>query len=195
MRRLRVAAALAPALLVLGAAAALASEGGGHEAMPLEQIVWELGIKFLDVAIIAFFGFKFLSKPIAQAMENRAAAVRRALDDADAGRREAEARLAEFTARNARLEEEIQTLTTQTGVDIEREQALLAQEGTAAAERVRQHAQETIRHEVAKARAELHREAALLAVQLATANVKAQITPADQQRILDEYVATLEGGR
>ena len=69
------------------------------------------------------------------------------------------------------------------------------EEGRAAAEHVAQHARETIRQEVAKARAELHREAALLAVQVATANVKAQITAADQQRILDEYAASLESAR
>ena len=44
--------------------------------MPLDKILWEMGIKILDVAIIAFFGFKFLSKPIAQAMADRSAAVR-----------------------------------------------------------------------------------------------------------------------
>jgi F-type H+-transporting ATPase subunit b len=78
---------------------------------------------------------------------------------------------------------------------MERERALLIEEGRTASERIAQHARDTIRQEVAKARADLHREAAQLAVQLATAKVKAQITAADQQRILDEYAASLEGGR
>ena len=63
------------------------------------------------------------------------------------------------------------------------------------AEHVAQHARETIRQESAKARAELHREAALLAVQVATSSVKAQITAAVQQRIIDEYAAALESAR
>ena len=45
-----------------------------------------LGIKILDVGIIAFFAFKYLSKPIAQAMADRSENVRRALDEATAGR-------------------------------------------------------------------------------------------------------------
>ena len=163
--------------------------------MPLDKILWEMGIKILDVAIIAFFGFKFLSKPIAQAMANRSEDVRRALEEATAGRREAEARLAEFQAKAAGLDLEIETLRSQAAVDMERERAILIEEGKAAAERVGQHARETIRQEVAKARADLHREAALLAVQVATASVKANITDADQQRILDEYAAALESAR
>jgi F0F1-type ATP synthase membrane subunit b/b' len=194
MRRLRISAVITPALL-LCAAAAFASEGGGHEAMPLDKILWEMGIKILDVAIIAFFGFKYLSKPIAQAMANRSEAVRRALEEATAGRREAEARLAEFQAKAAGLDLEIEALRVQAAANMERERAILIEEGTAAAERVGQHARETIRQEVAKARADLHREAALLAVQVATASVKATITDADQQRILDEYAASLESAR
>jgi F-type H+-transporting ATPase subunit b len=194
MRRFRTAAALAPGLLLL-ASAALAAEGGGHTAMKLEDILWEMGIKVLDVAIIAFFAFKYLSKPIAQAMAGRSEAVRAAVEEATAGRREAEARLAAFQAKAAGLEGEIDALRAQAAADMERERALLIKEGRAAAEHVAQHARETIRQEVAKARADLHREAVHIAVQLATANVKAQISAADQQRILDEYAASLEGGR
>jgi F-type H+-transporting ATPase subunit b len=188
------AAALVPTVLTL-AAAALASEGGGHEGMPLDAILWEMGIKVLDVAIIAFFGFKYLSKPIAQAMADRSEAVRRSLEEASAGRREAEARLAEFQKKAAGLEGEIEALRNQAAADMERERGILLEEGRAAAERVAQHARETIQQEVTKARAELHREAALLAVQYATMTVKTQITDADQQRILDEYAASLESSR
>jgi F-type H+-transporting ATPase subunit b len=193
-RHLRAATAIAPAVL-LCAVAAFGSEGGGHEAMPLDKILWEMGIKILDVAIIAFLGFKYLAKPIAQAMASRSEDVRRALEEATAGRREAEARLAEFQAKAAGLDLEIEALRVQAAANMERERAILIEEGTAAAERVGQHARETIRQEVAKARADLHREAALLAVQVATASVKATITDADQQRILDEYAASLESAR
>jgi len=195
MRRfLRATALIAPAAILIARAAA-ASESGGHEAMPLDAILWEMGIKVLDVGIIAFFGFKLLSKPIADAMAGRSAAVRAALEDAKAGQRDAEARLAELKARTAGLDKEIEALRNQAATDIERERAILLKEGSAAAEHVAQHARETVRQEVAKARAELHREAALLAVNVATATVKAQINAADQQRILDEYATSLEHAR
>lgn len=177
------------------AAAAFASEGGGNEALQINQILWELGIKFLDVAIIAFFAYKFLSKPLAQAMENRSAAVRRALEEATASRRDAEARLLEVQEKNARLENEIQQLVDQTAVDIERELAILSEEARAGAERIQHHAVETIRQEVVKARAELHREAALLAVRIATENVRTGISSQDQRRLVDEYLEEMEAAR
>jgi len=192
-RRLKIAlAVILPVSLC--AAAAFASEGGG-EALTLDKILWEMGIKILDVGIIAFFGFKYLSKPIAQAMADRSAAVRASLEEATAGRREAEARLAEFQERAAGLDKEIESMRNQAAADIERERTILVNEGKIAAEHVAQHARETIRQEVAKARADLHREAALLAVQVATVSVKAQITAADQQRIIDEYATALENAR
>jgi F-type H+-transporting ATPase subunit b len=195
MRRLlKAAAALAPPL-VLCASAVFASEAGGHEAMPLSDILWEMGIKVLDVAIIAFFGFKLLAKPIAQAMADRSAAVRRSLDEATAGRREAEARLAEFQAKAAGLDKEIEALRSQAAADMERERTILINEGQAAAEHVTQHARETIRQEVAKARAELHRDAAELAVRLAGEHVRATMTAADQNRLAGDYFKEMEAAR
>jgi F-type H+-transporting ATPase subunit b len=177
---------------VLGAGVAFASEGGGHEAMPLDQILWEMGIKVLDVSIIAFLGFKYLSKPIAQAMASRSAEVQRALDDAKAGQREAEARLAELKAKTAGLDREIEALRLQAADDMERERAMLSEEGKAAAEHVAQHARETIRQEFAKARAELHRDAADLAVRLAEEHVRAAMNADDQRRLAGGYLKEME---
>lgn len=192
MRRLLKATAAISLPIVFCVTAAFASEGGGHEAMPLNQILWEMGIKILDVAIIAFFGFKFLSKPLAQALADRSAAVRRSLEEATAGRREAEARLAEFQAKIAGLGLEIEDLHSQAAADMERERAILLAEGKAAAEHVVQHARETIRQEVIKARAELHRDAAELAVRLAEEHVRTTITDADQHRLTGDYFKEME---
>jgi F-type H+-transporting ATPase subunit b len=190
---LRTAAAIALSTLVLGAAVALANEGGGHEGgMPLDKILWEMGIKILDVSIIAFFGFKYLSKPLAQAMANRSEAVRRSLEEATAGRREAEARLAEFQAKAAGLDREIEALRAQAASDMERERAILIAEGKAAAEHVAQHARETIHQEFVKARADLHREATELAVRLAEEHVRTVMTADDQRRLAGDYLAQME---
>lgn len=192
MRRLLKAAVAISLPVVLSATAALAAGGGGHEAMPLDKILWEMGIKILDVAIIAFFGFKYLSKPIAKAMADRSNAVRAALEEATAGRREAETRLAEFQAKAAGLDREIESLRSQAAADMERERTILVAEGKAAAEHVAQHTRETIRQEVAKARAELHRDAAELSVRLAEEQVRATMTAADQSRLAGDYLKEME---
>ena len=194
-RRLKAATVIGPAAVLLAAAVAVASEGGAAEALTLDKILWEMGIKVLDVAIIAFFGFKLLSKPISQAMADRSAVVRAALEEATAGRREAEARLAEFQAKAAGLDKEIEAIRTQAAADMERERAILIEDGKAAAERVAQHARETIRQEVIKARAELHREAAELAVRLAEEQVRTTMTAADQSRLAGDYFKEMEAAR
>jgi len=192
MRRHALAAATATLAVTLGATAALASGGGGHEAMPLDKILWEMGIKVLDISIIAFFGFKYLSKPLAQAMASRSAAVQSALDEAKAGQREAEARLAALKAKTAGLDLEIEALRVQAAADMERERTTLLEEGKAAAEHVAQHARETIRQEFAKARAELHRDAADLAVRLAEEHVRAAMSADDQRRLAGGYLKEME---
>jgi F-type H+-transporting ATPase subunit b len=75
---------------------------------------------------------------------------------------------------------------------MERERTLLIEEGKAAAEHVAQHARETIRQEVAKARAELHRDAADLAVRLAGEHVRSSMTTADQSRLASDYFKEME---
>lgn len=186
------AALIAPAAFLLGAAVALASESAGHGSMPLDKILWELGIKILDISIIAYFAFKYLSKPLQQAMANRSQAVRSALEEATAGRRDAEARLAEFQAKAAGLDSEIEAMRSQAAADLERERALLIAEGKVAAEHVAQHARETIRQETAKARAQLHREAADLAVRLAEEHVRSAMTDEDQRHLAGSYLKQME---
>ncbi len=195
MRRPLKAATTTTLFVTFCATTALASGGGGHEAMPLDKILWEMGIKILDVAIIAYFGFKFLSKPIAQAMANRSAAVRSALEEAPSGRREAEARLAEFQAKAAGLDLEIAAMRSAAATDMERERTILIEEGKTAAEHVAQHARETIRQEVIKARAELHRDAAELAMRLAEEHVRSTITDADRRRLSGDYLKEMEAAR
>jgi hypothetical protein len=154
MRPALRAAAIAPGVVLLGAAAALASEAGGT--MPLDEILWEMGIKILDVAIIAFFAFKYLSKPIAQAMANRSENVRRALDEATAGRRDAE-----FScARSRRRPRASKPRSSSSSTRAARHRAgNRAHPGRSRGGR-RAHPParaETFRQEIAKARAELHR--------------------------------------
>lgn len=192
---MRPLAALAAAVACSAAVPVIAAGGGGHAPMPLDQILWELGIKILDVAVIAFIGFKVLSKPISKALASRSEAVRRQLEEATAGRREAEARLREFQEKAAGLEAQIDAMNAQAASEIEREQGIILEEGRAAAERVAQHARETIRQEVAKAREELHREAARLAVTLATDTIRAQAGAEDQRRLVSSYLAEMEATR
>lgn len=177
--------------LLLPALAFAAAGGGGHE-MTTSDILWDLGIKTLNVAILGFLAFKFLSRPLNAFVEARSEKIRRELEEATSGRREAEERLRLFQEKTAGIEAEIEGLRKQTCVEIDKEQKILLEEARGAAEHIRQHARDTIRQEVLKGRDELHREAVRLAAEMAEEMIRGNITGADHQRLAGEYLKEME---
>jgi F-type H+-transporting ATPase subunit b len=183
------------ALVLLSPTLLLAAGGGGDHAMTFSDILWDLGIKTLNIGILGFFAFKYLSKPLNRAVELRAEKVQRELEGARAGRLEAEERLRRFQEKVAGLDTEIEELRKQTCGDIDKEQKILLEEARTAAAHIRQHARDTIRQEMAKARDDLHREAARLATQLAEERITRQISDGDRKRIVDGYIQEMEAAR
>ncbi len=160
--------------------------------MTIGDILWDLGIKLLNVSILGFLAFKYLSGPLNRFVDTRAEKVRQELEQATAARREAEERLREFKEKAAGIDREIEDLRKQTCEDIDREQKILLEEARAAAGHIRRHAQDTIRQEMVKARSELHREAVRLAAGLAEKSIREGITDADHRRLTGEYLAEME---
>jgi F-type H+-transporting ATPase subunit b len=170
-----------------------AAGGGGEHAMTLGDILWDLGIKVLNVGILGFLAFKYLSKPLNTYVESRSAKVQSEIDTARSAQREAEERLRIFQEKTSRVDAEIKELRGQTCADIDGEQKILLEEARAAAEHIRQHARDTIRQEVAKAREDLHREAARLSTDLAEEIIRKNVNDDDRKRLVDGYLREMEG--
>jgi len=81
--------------------------------------------------------------------------------------------------------EEIQAAITREG---EAEKARIIAEAKLAAEKIKEQAQQAAGHEVLKAKAELRKEAAKLAVQLAEQTLREKIRKDDQDRLVGEYL-------
>jgi F-type H+-transporting ATPase subunit b len=169
-----------------------AAAGGGEHAMTLGDILWDLGIKVLNVGILGFLAFKYLSKPLNSYVESRSAKVQSEIDTAKSAQREAEERLRIFQEKTSRVDAEIEELRSQTCADIDGEQKILLEEARAAAEHIRQHARDTIRQEVAKARDDLHREAARLSTELAEEIIRKNVNDDDRKRLVDGYLREME---
>lgn len=182
------------AFLLLPALAGAAGGGDAH-AMSFSEILWDLGIKFLNVGILSFFAFKYLSKPLNRFVELRSEKIRGELEESQRARREAEERLQQFKAKAAGIDAEIEELRKKTCSDIDKEQKILLAEARQAAEHIRTHARDTIHLEVAKAKADLHSEAVRLASELAEELVRKNISPEDQKRLFGEYVKEMEAAR
>lgn len=184
-----VAALVAGALLV---PSLVHAAGGAPAHMSMSDILWDMGIKVLNVGILGFLVIKYLSGPLNRLVETRAAKVQAELDAAENARREAEERLRAFQEKAARVDQELEELRRQTTEDIESEHKLLLEEAREAAEHIRQHALDTIRQEVAKARDDLHREASKLAAATAGNIIREAITTDDHDRLIREYMKELE---
>jgi F-type H+-transporting ATPase subunit b len=68
---------------------------------------------------------------------------------------------------------------------------LLAEAATAA-ERIRADARAAVDQELLRARRQLRQEAADLAIELASETLRRQLTDADQDRLLEDFVRTIE---
>ena len=194
-RILNILPALFVSILFLVPALAHASGDAPAAHMTMGDILWDLGVKALNVGILGFLILKYLSGPLNKIVETRSAKVRAQIEAADGARREAEERLNTFRKKAALVNREIEELRTNTSEDIEREQKLLLEEARQAAEHIRQQARDTIRQEVLKARDDLHREAARLAARTAEEIIRNNINPGDHDRLTSEYMKEMEAAK
>ncbi len=171
------------------------ASGGEPSPMTMADILWEMGIKVLNIGILGFLLLKYLSGPLNKIVETRSAKVRAEIDAADAARRESEERLNTFRKKASLVDQEIEELRTHTSEDIEREQKLLLEEARQAAEHIRQQARDTIRQEVLKARDDLHREASRLAARTAEEIIRGCISTDDHDRLTAEYMEEMEAAK
>ena len=185
-----IARTLAIALALCVADVALAAEGAGHHAPDWKT----LGIAALNLGILLFLLVRFAGKPISDFLFQRSEGIRGAL-------RDAQAQLAAAQSENAKLQDRLTHLADESReiVELARRQALaegtrMQQRGQETAGRIREEAQRVADMEIARARQALREEAASLATTLAAELLRERIRPEDDQRLLGEFVARVEGG-
>lgn len=184
------AALPAAAMIVLWAAFAYASGGEGHEEAATPK---EWGLRVGNFALIAglllFVYFKYVKGALRKRIED----IEAALAEAKSAREEALTRLADVEARLKDKDAELGRLVEVARENGEKEKALLIEEGGRMSEDIVSSAKEGIDAELIKARDELRREAALLAIELAEKMVRENITKEDRARIVEEYISKVGG--
>ena len=173
-------------LWVATAPAMAAAEAGGHD------VVAELLYPALNLAILLAVLFYFSRKPIRSFFGARRGRIREELDRAAAMRAEAEARYTQWQRRLMDLETELESIREAARERTESERERILSEADAAAERVRADARAAVEQELRRAREQLRQEASDLAIELAGQRLQEQITAADHDRLLDEFVAHIE---
>ena len=172
--------------------AALAQESGGtnkkEESFAEKH---ELALKWANFLLLAGVIGYFAGKNAGPFFAARSAAIRKDMEDSLQQRKDAEARAQAVELRLANLEVEIAALRAETQAEAVAESERSATRATAEVAKIETHA----RHEIASAgkaaRMDLKRYTAELAVSLAEQKVRARMTPATEDSLVEGFVRNL----
>ena len=181
---------LAIAALLLGVVppAALASEGGGG----LINVDKSLFIQMINFGLLLFILIKLLYKPLLAKMEERTQAIRKALDEAQATRAEAQQEREEHAARLQAAHAEAQAIRATALKEAGEEQRKLVEGARAEAARLVESARSELAQDVRRARQELRQEVSDLAITVAERLIRKSLRDEDHRRIVQDAIVRVD---
>jgi F0F1-type ATP synthase membrane subunit b/b' len=139
-------------------------------------------------------GYYFLGrKPVAAGLQARRDTISKEIEEAQKMKREAEERAKTYQRKLEKLEEELQIARESLVRAGEAESERIVREAETKAERMRKDAGFLVEQELKKLRGELWRDTVDAAVAAAEELLKRRVTPADQERLAEDYLADLGG--
>ncbi len=190
LRRGRLVSALLFAMATMLAAPAFAAEGG-HDQSIGEMILgmgWPVANFIIFVGVIYYFG----NGPMKEYLATRSATIRKDLVEAAEIKAAATAQLAAVEQKLQALPGELAALRTRGADEIVSEEKRIAAAAEAERERLLEQTRREIDLQVRLAKKDILEHAADLSVQLATERLKKEITPADQARLVDQYLTQVK---
>src|SRR5512140_3340356 len=139
------------------------------------------------LAIFYFFG----KKPIAEGLAARRASVAKEIEEAQRMKKEADDRAKMYQKKLDSLEEELATTKAALVEAGKGERDRIIKEAEEKAERMARDAKEQIEQEAKQMQQDLVKETVEIAMAAAEEILKQKITPADHERLADEYLSTL----
>jgi len=183
------AAAVVLWLPLVALAEEAAHEGGGLISVDRSLIVQ--GVNFLLLLLVLW---RLLYKPLVAKMEERTAAIRKSLDEAQTARADAQRQQEENTARLRQAYAEAQAIRDAALAEAREEQRTLVAAARIEAQRLIDAAKTQLDADTRRAREELRREVADLATAVAEKLIRKSLREEDHRRIVAEAVRDL-GGR
>jgi F-type H+-transporting ATPase subunit b len=165
---------------------AAAHGGAAHGGGALEYWKWA------NFALLAGALGWVIRKNAGPFFQARSLSIRKAMAEADAIRAEAERRSAEVDARLAGLGEEIARLKTEALAEQQAENERFRAQTAAEMVKVQAQAEQEIAAAGKQARLDLKRHSASLALEAAEGKIRARMTPAAQQALIESFTRSLE---
>ena len=144
--------------------------------------------KFVNTLIVIGILYKLLSKPLKNFFHERKEGIRKALEDSEKARVEAEKQLEEQRSKVADLEAELNSVRGEGKKELEKIRVKLEEDSELQAKRLLEQASNAIELEMSKALSEIQDEASKIAVDLAEDILKKNLEDDDQTRLSQEYL-------
>lgn len=150
------------------------------------------GALALNAAILYGLLFKFGRKPIGDALRKRKHDIVKSMEEAAQVEAEAAARLAEYQRKLDEIDADIARILSEMKESAEAESARILSEAKERRARMERDAHLLIEQELKVARETLVRETVRAAVKSAESSLTAKVGDADQQRLGDEFLASIK---
>lgn len=178
---LRSAVALSVALYALPANASDPSAGG------LEAFLWPALNLVILIAVLVYFA----RKPLQAFFAKRRGEIQDELQSAADQLATAESTYAKWQRHMIDLENELDEIRATSRQRAEAERERIIQDARATAERIRNDATAAVELELRRAREILREEATQLAIELAGERLSREVTDADRDRLIDEFIGLI----
>jgi len=151
------------------------------------------GALALNAAVLYWLLFKYGRKPIGDALRARKQRIMKGMEDAARMKAEAEASLAKYQKQLDEIDDEVARIKREMDEAGEAERARILSEAKERRARMERDARLLVEQELKVARESLTRETVRAAVKTAEATLIAKIGDADQQRLAEEFLASIKG--
>jgi F-type H+-transporting ATPase subunit b len=169
-----------------------AAAEGEHHDESIGGMILAMGWPVANFIIFVGVLYYFLNQPLRGYLAGRSAAIRKDLVEAAELRAAANAQLASIEQKLQALPGELSALRTRGADEIKAEEQRIAAQAAAERDRLLEQTRREIDLQVRLAKKEILEHAADLSVQLATERIKKEVTPADQERLVDRYLSQVK---
>ena len=160
-----------------------------HEAQgPVGLLVFST----INLLIFLWILARFVLPPVREWVRNRRAHIVQALEQAAAAKVEAERLRAKWEQRLAEFDASVAEMETQARRDVERERERILAAARKTADGIRRDAELAAAYEVRRTQEQLRAELVRQALQLAEHAARTQLTAADQQRFVAEFLQQVQ---
>lgn len=175
-------------VLVLAGSALPAHASSGGSGPGVKELLWQAANLVLLLCVL----FAVARKPISAYFAERREQIRSDIKDADKLLAESRKEFAQWQGKLAEMDQEIEGIREETCRRAEDERDQIVAAAHDRAERIKADAVVAIDQELRNARVELQKEAATIAVDLATTMLDQQVDDRDRDRLLDEFITYVE---